>query len=90
MIHPVPRYAAAIGELRPAILSCPPCSYLVDGSCMVCPDGDGHPGCAGCVGGRMAPPAWYKSDLFISVAGSLIVTIIGAMALTEMKRMKIL
>lgn len=56
----------------PAQATCPQCSYLWEGSCKVCVDGDPHPGCEGCVGGRLPMPPWYKSHLVLQI-GSLVV-----------------
>ena len=69
---------------QPAITSCPPCSYLVSGSCLVCANGDQHPGCQDCVNGRYAPPPtpWYKTPFFFSVmvivTASMLSTIVAA------------
>jgi len=81
---------APLGQIRPAILTCPPCSYFVDSSCVVCADDDPHPGCAGCVGGRVPPPPWYKHDLVVNIVGSAIVTIVGSIVFTQLKRRKII
>ena len=56
----------------PAQATCPQCSYLWEGSCKVCVDVDAHPGCEGCVGGRLPAPPWYKSTLVLQI-GSLVV-----------------
>ncbi len=62
----------------PVVQTCPPCSYLWENKCMICGDGDPHPGCLGCVGGKPIPQPWYKSDIVASViVGSAVAVITG-------------
>ena len=49
----------------PAITTCPHCSVLVAGSCVVCGPLDQHPSCLHCQDGVYTPPAdpWWRHEL---------------------------
>jgi len=64
-----------LGQTRAAVFVCPHCSYLSNGGCTVCEDGDTHPGCEGCQEGRLPPLPWYRGELFLTIATSLVVSI---------------
>lgn len=72
----------------PAQATCPPCSYLSEGSCLVCKDGDTHPGCAGCVGGRPAPRPWYVSDFFVAMTTAVVASVAVALIVPWITRQK--
>lgn len=68
----------SLGQTVTPFMTCPPCSYLWEGSCVVCQNGDPHPGCLDCEDGKPLPDPWYKSDLVISIlAGSAVAIITG-------------
>jgi hypothetical protein len=56
-------------DTKLAIVSCPPCSYMRDGECVVCMDGEPHPACNGCSGGAVV---WYRTPFFVSLVTSLV------------------
>lgn len=76
-------------ELRPVVTTCPHCSYLVEGSCVVCADGDPHPGCEGCIDGHYVSPriAWYRSDLVITIASSMVVAVVSTIVAVRLQHM---
>jgi hypothetical protein len=78
-------YHSPIGQLRTPVMSCPHCSYLVEGSCVVCPDGDPHPACEGCKNGRLPPQPWYKNDLAIAIMTSTVVAISSAIIMGQVR-----
>jgi len=77
--------APALGQTRTPVMSCPHCSYLMEGSCVVCPDGDPHPACEDCVGGRLPPRPWYRHELVIAVTTATIVSIASAILVQQVK-----
>jgi len=79
-------YGLAAANITP-ITTCPHCSRLVDGSCLVCETGDEHPSCRHCEGGRYKPPKapFYKNEIFISVATAVTVGVLTTMALRQLK-----
>lgn len=80
-------YRSALGQpTRTAVLSCPHCSYLVEGECVICEDDDPHPACQGCVGGRLPPLPWYKTDLFVSIMTATVVSIASAIIVAQVKK----
>lgn len=79
-----------LGETRPAVLSCPQCSYLLAGTCVVCEDGDAHPACDNCANGRLLPPPWYKRDLFLAIATSTLVAVTSTIIIAEIRRTRLL
>jgi len=60
----------SLGATQPVFMSCPVCSYLVEGTCVVCQDPAEHPGCQYCEDGEYKPPkpSWYRSE----IAGAII------------------
>jgi hypothetical protein len=70
---------AEVASSVPVFTTCPHCSYLSEGSCIVCANGDPHPGCEDCVDGKYSPanPPWYKSDFLRTLAASLTVSIVS-------------
>jgi hypothetical protein len=70
-------------EAKLAIVTCPPCSYLRDGECVVCMDGEPHPGCSGCVGGTVP---WYRSPFAVSLMTSLVVSSIATVVIYKLER----
>lgn len=75
----------ALGQTRPLFTTCPHCSILKDGECVICPEGDPHPSCEGCIEGRLPPPPWYQHELVyaigtavaVSVASTILITYVG-------------
>ena len=74
-------------ETVPAISTCPVCSYFQAGDCLVCEDGDTHPGCDGCKGGRLR---WYRSPLVVAVVTGVAVSIVAAFTLTKLRERGVL
>ena len=74
---------------RQVFMSCPPCSYLVEGSCVVCGAADQHPACQYCVAGIYQPPkaAWYKSEILLAVATATVVSVVSALLVTHLNRL---
>lgn len=85
-MHWVPIPARSLGDAVPAQATCPPCSYLWEGSCKICADGDPHPGCEVCMGGKLRPPPWYKSELMLAVSSALIVSLAVALLVPRIER----
>lgn len=73
------------------ITTCPHCSKLVNGSCVVCGPDDIHPSCQSCEKGRLAIP-WYQSELFLGILTTVAVTVASTIILsriqTAMKKRK--
>lgn len=74
----------AVPNGRATVTICPPCSYLWDGSCVICDDDDPHPGCEGCMNGRPEPVPWYKSDFFVAVAAATAVSIVSSLVVIKL------
>lgn len=73
------------------ITTCPHCSKLVDGSCVICEAGDLHPSCEMCVDGQIKVP-WYRHELLLSVVTTVVVTVASTIILgaiqTKIKKKK--
>ncbi len=65
----------ALGQSQPAVMTCPHCSYLWEGSCRICEDGDPHPGCVDCVGGQLPRAPWYMNELLFSIGTAVVVAV---------------
>jgi hypothetical protein len=72
----------------PVFTTCPHCSYLQDGTCVVCADSDAHPGCTDCVGGQYLPPKppWWKSQFVSSLAISVTATVISMVLVVKIQQ----
>jgi hypothetical protein len=75
-------------ELRPIFTTCPHCSYLVEGSCVVCQPGDAHPSCQDCVDGQYRPPAtaWYRSQFALAVLTAVLVAVSSSLVVNRIER----
>jgi hypothetical protein len=82
MIYPIGNLGAEV----PVFTTCPRCSYLWEGKCIVCEDDDPHPGCEGCVGGRLPKPPWYKSDLFVGVSVAVVISVVSSLIVSRIER----
>jgi len=84
------RFRSAVGDTRPVVMTCPTCSYLLDGSCHVCSPDEDHPACEGCVDGHLPAMHWYESDLaqaiMAGVAVSLAVSVATALLVPRIER----
>lgn len=83
-------YPTAAGQLdsKVAVVTCPECSFLKSGDCVVCVTGDDHPACAGCSDGQIV---WYRRPLFVSVATAVVVSVIASITASQiMKRSRLL
>jgi hypothetical protein len=78
-------YPTATGqvETRQAIVSCPECTYLQDGNCVVCAGPDDHPACDGCRDGRVV---WYRRPLFVSVVTAVAVSLAAGVIVKQVKK----
>ena len=75
--------ATGLVESRMAIVTCPECSYLKGGDCVVCIDGEEHPACEGCSDGRTV---WYRRPLFVSVVTAVVVSLIAGVAVHQIEK----
>jgi hypothetical protein len=78
-------YPTATGQLesKVAIVTCPECSFLKNGDCVVCVSGDQHPACDGCSDGRIV---WYRRPLFVSVATAVVVSLVAGIAVHQIEK----
>jgi hypothetical protein len=78
-------YPTATGavESRMAIVTCPECSYLKNGDCVVCIDGEEHPACGGCSDGKIV---WYRRPLFVSVVTAVTVSLIAGIVVHQVEK----
>jgi hypothetical protein len=81
-------YPTAFGQLetRQAVVSCPECTYLQGGDCVVCVDPEDHPACDGCRDGRVV---WYRRPLFLSVATAVTVSLIAGVIVAQIRKAKV-
>jgi hypothetical protein len=75
-----------IGQTQPVITACPHCSYLWEGKCIVCAEGDPHPACKGCVDGQLAKTPWYKSDMFVAIVAGVAISVVSTIIVTRIER----
>ena len=81
----------ALGQTRVAVLTCPHCSYLSGGECLICANDDPHPACEGCVDGRLPKRKWYQGDLAIAIFTATIVSVSTGIIVRQLtKRTKVL
>jgi hypothetical protein len=73
------------GEV-PVFQTCPQCSYLRDGSCVVCEPGNPHPGCSRCEGGKPKADPWYRHPLFIGIVTATAVGVISSIVARRVER----
>jgi len=78
-------YPLATGQVesRVAVVTCPECSYLKSGDCVVCEGDENHPACDGCANGRIV---WYRRPLFVSVATAVVVSIVAGIAVHQIEK----
>jgi len=78
-------YPTSIGqvETRVAIVSCPDCTYLQDGSCVVCQDPDAHPSCDGCRDGKVV---WYRRPLVLSIGTAVVVSVLAGIVVKQIQK----
>jgi hypothetical protein len=78
-------YQTATGqvETRMAVVTCPECTYLQDGNCVVCQTADDHPSCDGCKNGVVV---WYRRPLFVSVATAVTVSLIAGVIVKKIQK----
>lgn len=78
-------YPTATGavETRAAIVSCPTCTYLTGGDCVVCEAPSDHPACDGCRDGAVV---WYRKPVVVNIAAAVVVSIIAGVVVARMKR----
>lgn len=78
-------YQTATGqvETRMAIVTCPECTYLRDGNCVVCQSPDDHPSCDGCRNGAVV---WYRRPLFVSVVTAVSVSLLAGVIVNRVRK----
>lgn len=69
------------------ITTCPHCSKLVNGSCVVCSPGDLHPSCEFCEEGRIVMP-WYRNELVVAIFTTVVVSVASALILQRIQGKK--
>jgi hypothetical protein len=70
-------------DTRMAVVTCPECTYLKDGNCVVCSGPDDHPSCDGCRDGRVV---WYRRPLFVSVTTAVVVSLAAGVVVSQIKK----
>ena len=77
-------YHMGTGDVQTAaaIVTCPACSFLSNGSCVVCQTSDEHPGCDGCRDGVVI---WYRRPLFVSVVTAVSVSLLVGVIVKQVK-----
>ena len=68
--------------------TCPHCSILRDGDCVVCAPGDeNHPSCLHCENGVYNPPPkpWYERDLVIAIGMAIVVSVSSALIIAQVQ-----
>lgn len=73
----------ALAATVPLITTCPHCSRLVDGTCVVCEDGETHPSCHDCISGRLTPPLW-RNEFLITIATTVVVTVLSGLIVAKL------
>ncbi len=66
-----------------AIVTCPECSFLKNGDCVVCIDGGDHPACSGCSDGQVI---WYRRPMFVSIATAVVVSILAGIVVHQVEK----
>lgn len=88
-----PNYSSLRGLGIAPITTCPHCSKLINNSCVVCGPNDPHPSCEQCEGGKLMGPPWYKSELFLAIFTTVVVTVASTIIVGRiqeaMKRKKV-
>lgn len=67
------------------ITTCPHCSKLINGSCVVCGPGDLHPSCESCEEGRLVTP-WYRHELVVAIFTTVVVSVASAVILQRIQK----
>lgn len=68
--------------------TCPHCSILRNGECVVCEPGDeNHPSCRHCENGHYNPPSepWYKQDIVIAIGTAVVVSVASALIIMQIQ-----
>jgi len=68
--------------------TCPHCSILVNGTCIVCGSKDKHPSCLNCVNGKYYPPPkqWYEHKIVIAVGTAVVISVISGLLIEYIKQ----
>lgn len=89
-MHYQPVHHPGVGQVTP-ITTCPHCSKLVNGTCVICEEHDQHPSCHYCVGGHYVPPAprWYETDtarsIALTVATAAVIAVISPLVINKIE-----
>lgn len=67
------------------VMSCPQCSILVEGTCVICAEGDPHPSCQYCQGGTYKPP-WHQHPMTNAIITSVVVAVISGLILRQLSK----
>ncbi len=81
-----PQVGMAFGATVPVVTSCPHCSYLVEGTCVVCDNEDPHPGCVNCVDGLPEGSPWYFHPLTLSIGSAVAVAVVVALVVPRLEK----
>jgi hypothetical protein len=68
--------------------TCPHCSILRGGECVVCQPGEeNHPSCRHCENGVYDPPPepWYQRDLVVAIGTTIVVSVISAVIFSQVQ-----
>jgi len=84
-VHAYVAYPRSTGEVssRVAIVTCPECSFLQDGDCVVCVSGEDHPACSGCSDGKII---WYRRPMFVSIMTAIVVSAVAGVAVHQLEK----
>ncbi len=67
------------------VMSCPQCSVLVEGTCVICEPNSPHPSCQYCQGGTFKPP-WHKNPMTTAVVMSVVVAVISGLIIRQISK----
>ncbi len=81
-----PQVASPFGATVPVVTSCPRCSYLVEGTCLICLNEDPHPGCVKCVDGLPERDPWYLHPLTLAVGSAVVISLTVALVVPRLER----
>jgi hypothetical protein len=88
IVLPSPQLPQLRGSV-PLFQTCPHCSMLREGSCVVCEAQDAsHPSCRDCEAGvyRPPPPPFWKNDLVVSIGVAVVVSVTSALIIAGIQR----
>lgn len=66
------------------ITTCPHCSKLINGSCVICAPEDPHPSCTHCEGGKFVVP-WHRNEIVVAIVTTVVVSVASAIILSRIQ-----